>query len=426
MVATAGARRVAAGAAATAVMVGLAVAVCGCARYPLGSGPDNLPERVLIVTLTMKERVLDSDYYYFAIDTDGDDSDGPLPVVQGPFWGNGWGTGSMSYFVEYHAGIFGVYQPLVVASLVPESGNPGGILSVLGTPTNPVAGQHKLDVAAPVPGAVTIEGTGMVTAATNASQQAAGSLTLETDAAGALVADSVAFTPADLGGRNLTTAENQRIADLNAGGEALATDTFESLGLTLTLDPAAAATQTLTIAPTTAVVTDRFVDFFGSTEVVTTGSLYANETSEGPTPILPGVQFTTTDLSAATEVEVATQFDVTPDYVGPPFQNTAPGSGDLDTRQIGFVLDLAQIGDPSGRIDINVITTDEIITDPQILGPKDYDALGTIGNAYITIPTTNNYIYQNADATEPESIADCTSGNIDIADWEIEVRITGQ
>lgn len=51
-------------------------------------------------------------HYSVAFDVDGDDSDGPLPVAARP-WGNGWGAGSITHFVQYdqtQPGGYGIHR----------------------------------------------------------------------------------------------------------------------------------------------------------------------------------------------------------------------------------------------------------------------------------------------------------------------------
>ncbi|HOS93773.1 MAG TPA: hypothetical protein PLQ54_10705 [Armatimonadota bacterium] len=404
----------------------------GCAWVPEGGGGTNVPDRALLVTLTLADRVDANYYYYLAIDTDDDRTDGPLPLYEGPFWGNGWGTGSMTYFVSYHAGAYGVYRPAILADLVPRSitGEPveTGIAAVSGSPTAPVAGIHKLTVDRINYGAVAIDTAGTVQSAANASFQGAGTLTIGTDAEGRVAAGSIVFTPAETGGRPLTSAEQSAVADLNRGGALLAPNSLSALGLALTLAPTpAAGVQTLTIAPTTGAVTDRFEAYFDTGDYMASGVLYANQAnSEGPTPILPGVRFTTGDLVQGGVSNVITQFDVTANYLGLPFAGTVPRGTGLASRQLAFEIDLAQIGDPQDRIDLNFITTDELIFDPEIAGPKRYDGLGNTGNQFVTLNLNTNYTYANDDATYPEYSGDANPAAIDIVDWRIEVILANR
>jgi hypothetical protein len=87
----------------------------GCARSPSTLPP---PVRQLTLEMVLAEPARPEYYYFFAIDADGDETDGPVPIVGGgPFWTgswfNGWGLISNtdppqapSDYVLYHAGIF--------------------------------------------------------------------------------------------------------------------------------------------------------------------------------------------------------------------------------------------------------------------------------------------------------------------------------
>jgi len=66
--------------------------VAGCARYPASAGPSDLPPVTIHTEITLNGDYNPAYYYFFAVDTNGDDSNGPVPVVAGPEYGNGWGT----------------------------------------------------------------------------------------------------------------------------------------------------------------------------------------------------------------------------------------------------------------------------------------------------------------------------------------------
>jgi hypothetical protein len=71
---------------------------------------------VIEFSVTFAGPVQDAFYYYIAIDADGDfGADGPLPVAAGPNWGNGWGTGSMTHYVEYHQGRYELFEVTLAA-----------------------------------------------------------------------------------------------------------------------------------------------------------------------------------------------------------------------------------------------------------------------------------------------------------------------
>lgn len=409
----------------------LAAILVGCARFPEGFegiDPSQFPARLLLLTLTMADPISDQYYYYFAIDTDNDRATGPLPVVRGPFWGNGWGTGSISYFVEYHAGQYQVFSTRVVSNLTDAL---GGITSVSGNPERSVAGLHDITILTLHLGDVTISGSGPILGAVNQSDQNAGSFTLQVNADGAIAAGSVTFTPASPGGRSLTSGERSALDALNAGGVPLAANSLAPFGLALNLaNPVGSGAQTITVAPTTADVRDTFRSVSSTADVITDGVLMANASSQGVTPPIPGLTIVTGTLVANTTARVITQFDPVGDNIGPPFTFRLPqlpqtGVPDLASRQLYFTLDLRQIGDPQGDVEINFIGTDRLIFDPEVLGPKEYDGLGLSGNSFVTISMDDNFIYRNAESSEPEAAGDVSAafGAIDIGDWQAEMRL---
>jgi hypothetical protein len=85
------------------------MALGGCARSPA-----EVPlSRVLLdLTMTYAAPVSDAYYYYLAIDTDDDTGglDGPIPVATGPYIANGWGTGSITHFLEYNLGQYQIFR----------------------------------------------------------------------------------------------------------------------------------------------------------------------------------------------------------------------------------------------------------------------------------------------------------------------------
>ncbi|MFA4016561.1 MAG: hypothetical protein RUDDFDWM_001671 [Candidatus Fervidibacterota bacterium] len=80
----------------------LAMLFAGCARYPKIEMPGVSKNRITI-TFEVSGEINPSSYYFLAFDDDDDPLDGPLPAVVKPF-GNGWGTGSFTRFVEIHLG----------------------------------------------------------------------------------------------------------------------------------------------------------------------------------------------------------------------------------------------------------------------------------------------------------------------------------
>jgi hypothetical protein len=87
------------------LLVGLAAT--GCARYPTEIIGQQY--NLLIMDLTVSGDINPNYYYYWAIDTTAGD-EGPLPVIQGPFFGNGWGTGSITHYVEFTNNQFRVFR----------------------------------------------------------------------------------------------------------------------------------------------------------------------------------------------------------------------------------------------------------------------------------------------------------------------------
>jgi hypothetical protein len=120
--------------------VAIALILAGCASTPNNATP-NTGVRI-IVTMSVAGDI-DPNYHYFvAIDTSGQSSPGPLPVV-GPPWGNGWGTGNITNYIIFDAaqpqGGYGVYQ------MVPGTNLLGTVY--VGPPINittPPSGSNRL------------------------------------------------------------------------------------------------------------------------------------------------------------------------------------------------------------------------------------------------------------------------------------------
>lgn len=93
---------------ACVILIGLA----GCARFPDGGGGNTAPARTLQSEATLAGTVNPNNFYFLAIDTDGDPANGPVPVVTG----DGWGVVSPTppadpvrepgFYVMYHNGQF--------------------------------------------------------------------------------------------------------------------------------------------------------------------------------------------------------------------------------------------------------------------------------------------------------------------------------
>jgi hypothetical protein len=418
----------------SARLLGLTLAVAalslGCARYPAdGGGGPTYPSRLLSITVEMADALNTEDYYFVCFDDDGDPQTGPLPVVQGPEWGNGWGTGTVSGYVEYHANVMRVYHPRVLSILVPPI--VGGITEAAGNPTKVICGRHRLNVDQVTLGAASVSAGGMIQTVSNVSDQNAGTLTVATDAAGAVTAASVVFTPATAGGRALTAAEQAAVDALNAGGVALAPTSLQALGLTLQLSAAAAGTQTVTIAPTTGSVTDRFDSYFGINNSTTTGVLNANDHSQGPTPPIPGVTFTTKTLTVGDGAQILTQFNPIADDLGTPFEWHLPTAG---ARTLSFKVELDRLGTVGDSFQFNVITTDLLELSSDVRLDKSYDGLGPDGTTFVTLSTLTNRTFVNGPPVQ-ETTNDVhigllspptfQPGAIDIKDWTVDVQLTG-
>ncbi|MCE5240975.1 hypothetical protein LLH23_21140 [bacterium] len=402
----------------------LAVALSGCAYGGAGGGA---PSVVVDFYVRMAGTINDAFYYFIPIDADGDDGDdGPVPVAAGPYWENGWGTGSFTHYIEYHQGQYTLFR---VNCRLELRNAGGGITAVGGTPTGSTVGVSTLTVQSVSFGAVTVSGTGMVASVANASFQAAGTLTLATNAAGEVVAGSVVFAPAASGGRALTAAEQSVITNLNAGGVALQADSLSGLGLTLTLNAAQAGTQTLTIAPTTATVQNRFEPESGSTET-TTGTLQANTVNGASNTVIPGGTITAADFVQGGTATVRKDLSTVGTSLGPPYQYTLPSGGTI----LRATVDVSSLGDDIPDLSINVITTNELIFDESITDPDQhtYDGLGRLGNRYVTFPTDQYQTISNSSGLfEQETSGDSTltgpataeeRNQVDIVDWSITIR----
>ena len=408
-------------AAALAGPLGLA----GCARG--GEQGPVVPEVVLEVTVQFARAINDAFYYYFAFDTDGDfGADGPLPVAAGPRWGNGWGTGSLTHFVEYRQGRYELFR----VNLRPELTQAGGgIIGAAGVPDSTDAGTHTITIDTVHPGAATLTGAGTITGVTNNSLQAAGDIAIETDAAGLTVAGSVGFTPAADGGRELTATEQAALDALDAGGVALATDSLAALGLTLTIGAPAAGAQTITIARTVADVTDRFQPAEVGAPVTTTSTLPANNNAPLAGGPIPGMTIRTTDLVAGEAAVIVLEPDATATSLGQPYEFVLPQGGDT----LRFTLDLEQLGAGLTDLSINFISTTELIFDPTVVNADQnvYDGLGNFGNDYFTLPTNQFQTIRNQDSFVVEGAGDPTlvgpgtqedKDSVDIVDWQVTLR----
>jgi len=406
------------------VAAGFVLALGGCA---FGGAGVVTPSVVIDFYVRMAGPINDAFYYFIPLDADGDfGQDGPVPVAAGPFWENGWGTGSFTHYIEYHQGQYTVFQVNREAKLR-QAG--GGITAVAGSPTGTSVGASTLTVQTVAFGAVTVTGAGMIAAVTNDSFQSAGTLTLATDGGGQVVASSVVFTPASPGGRELTSAEQAVINNLNAGGATLQTNSLSGLGLTLTLNAAQSGAQTLTIAPTTATVENHFEPTNGPTQT-TTGTLQANTANGTGNNVIPGVTITTADFVQGGTAQVRLDLSPVATSLGPPFQYTLPTGGSI----LRATIDLATLGTNVPDVSVNVITTTELIFNENITDPAQhcYDGLGLLGNRYVTFRTAQFQTIDNSSGLfEQEAAGDPTlqgtataeeKNQVDIIDWSITIR----
>lgn len=405
------------------IVGGLAV-LGGCAY---GGGTMG-PHVVIDFYLRLASPVNDSFYYFIAIDADGDlGQDGPIPVAAGPNWGNGWGTGSLTHYIEYHQGQYNVYRANVLAALRTPG---GGIVAVSGVPQSTDTGTSILTVQGINYGAISVSGAGMIASATNAGWQNAGTIGLSTNAAGEIVAGSVSFTPASDGGRPLTSAEQAVLNALNAGGVLLKEDALADWGIQLQLNAPAAGSQTLTIAPTTATIQNRFTPAAAGPSLVTSGTLQANSVNNNPDSPLPGTSITTTDFVMNGQATVQLDFSPAGTLLGPPFEYTLPAGGNV----LRVTLDLAMLGPNINNLSVNFITTTELIFDPTITDPDlhTYDGLGRLGNRYVSFrtdqfQTINNSsgLFEQEQANDPTLVGPATPeqrNQVDIVDWAITIR----
>lgn len=410
-----------------AIVLCVGLSLSGCARggdeAPVG------PEQVLDVMVRFAGPVNDASYYFIALDADGDfGADGPLPVAAGPRWGNGWGTGSMTHFIEYHQGRYELYR----ADLRPELLQPGGgVLAVQGVPDTTDAGEHAITVDSLEPGQATVTGDGAVAAVSNASFQAAGTLALQTDSAGQTVAGSVSFTPAAAGGRGLTSDEQAALDALNAGGVALAPGSLSALGMTLTLAGGAdlAGTQQIEVAQTVGQVTDQFTPAGVGQARTSQTTLPANNNAALPGGPIPGLTIRTGDLVVGQTARIALEPAVTATSLGVPYDSTLPEGG----TALYVTLDLQQIGANLSDLSVNFIATTELIFDPTVVNADEnvYDGLSRLGNDYFTITTNQYQTITNDDAFVREEASDPTLAGpgseadkraVDIVDWRLTLR----
>ena len=154
------------------LLVCLVMALGGCARGG-EDGDSVVPAAVLEVIWQMAGPVNDAFHYFVAFDADLDQGvDFPVPVAAGPYWGNGWGSGSITHFLEYHNGAYLLYETDLNIVLREAT---GGFQQVTGDVTGGDAGVYTVTVTAITPGSPSIAevkvqfqaaGTGQITTST--------------------------------------------------------------------------------------------------------------------------------------------------------------------------------------------------------------------------------------------------------------------
>ena len=116
-----------------------------------------------------------------------------------------------------------------------------------------------------------------------------------------------------------------------------------------------------------------------------------------------------------------------------------PVATEPNQNQLQFQIPLSAIptnGVTASNLQINFLTTDRIVTNPNDPGTKHIDALGDTRlssqiNSFITVPTSTTGLFNNSSALEPSGdVMLVGSGvstgdeiqDLDITDWSIEVR----
>jgi len=268
-------------------------------------------------------------------------------------------------------------------------------------------------------GTATLTGAGSIASAVNVFSQNAGVWSVETDAEGKIPAGGVTFAPAANGGRPLSSAELAALEALNVGGVPLGPTSLEPFGLSLTLAASPlAATQTITVSAATAVADDLFTPFGPFSQVTTSGTLTANGANDPSTSPIPGVALRCGELAAGNQASLTEEMDTAAVFLFPPFISVPPAPGG---RTLSFTLDLDAVQPGVQRLQANFITTNQIIIDPNNVGNKVYDALGPLGNNYLSLTLNVPYVYTNDLAPVPEEEGDCEEPALDLVDWRIQV-----
>ena len=144
----------------------LAVLLSGCANT--GSlGGTIIPTAVLDVVFRMAAPIDENSYYFLALNAGGEVNSYPVPVAAGPYWGNGWGTGAITHYVEYHLGQYNLFETQLNAFL---SSHSGGFKSIAGNVTGSEAGSYVLTVTSVAAGPPAVAEVTMVLTASSTGQ----------------------------------------------------------------------------------------------------------------------------------------------------------------------------------------------------------------------------------------------------------------
>jgi hypothetical protein len=124
-------------------MLGMLLLLGGCANQGSLVDPGK-PTGVVDFTVRMAGPVDETAYYFLALDTvDDGGATFPVPVAAGPYWGNGWGTGTITHYLEYHMGQYRLFRTQLNTVLTARS---GGFLSISGSAAGSTAGVYRLTV----------------------------------------------------------------------------------------------------------------------------------------------------------------------------------------------------------------------------------------------------------------------------------------
>ena len=115
------------------------------------------------------------------------------------------------------------------------------------------------------------------------------------------------------------------------------------------------------------------------------------------------------------------------DFIGIPYRRSVSPDG----TRLSVTVDLDQVTRVVTRLDINFITVDSLVAPPPTPVRENYDALGDMGNDYISVPI--DYSYQSGvdNSTACPGGASCEDDqevkpldpSLDIIDWSVTVNL---